>query len=258
MNNQNCVAYMRYSTDNQTENSIEYQRAAIEKYCTQNGFTLQREFVDEAISATSDRRSSFQQMVKEAQNSPDWATVLVYDFSRIFRNVSDAIQYKKSLGDIGIQIISVTEAFANSDEGWLGETINDMLNEYYSRQTKRKTHAGMSVKAHQAIHCGGIPPLGYNVGTDGRLIINETEAEIVREIFRLYSAGYSYNSMVKILNGKGLRTKAGKPFTKNSFYHILTQEKYTGVYRWNRRKAKNTSERRQQAASAVEEQKAGC
>ena len=58
MNNQNCVAYMRYSTDNQTENSIEYQRAAIEKYCTQNGLTIQKNFIDEAYSATSDRAFS--------------------------------------------------------------------------------------------------------------------------------------------------------------------------------------------------------
>ena len=48
----NCVAYMRYSTDNQTENSIEYQRAAIADYCTRNDWTLLQEFVDEAYSAT--------------------------------------------------------------------------------------------------------------------------------------------------------------------------------------------------------------
>lgn len=240
MATRNCVAYMRYSTDNQTENSIEYQRAAIEKYCEQNGLILQKEFIDEAYSGNNDQRPDFQRMIAEALNNPSWDVVLVYDFSRIFRNLSDATSYKAMLSDKNIQIVSVMEPFAKSDEGWLTETMTDTLNEYYSRQTKRKTHAGMSVKASKGEHCGGIPPLGYDVGPDGKLTVNQVEAETVKEIFRLYNLGYSLNNMAKILNDKGLQTKAGKPFTKNSFSNILTQEKYIGVYRWNKRKAKNS------------------
>ncbi len=54
MTTKNAVAYMRYSTENQTENSIEYQRAGIAAYCLQNGLTLQDEFVDEARSGNND------------------------------------------------------------------------------------------------------------------------------------------------------------------------------------------------------------
>lgn len=243
MANKNCVAYMRYSTDNQTENSIEYQRAEIEKYCAKNGFTTLKEYVDEAYSATNDRRPNFLRMVADAQSNPGWDSILVYDFSRIFRNVKDAALYKAILRDSGIRIISATEPFSDSDEGWLTETITDTLNEYYSRQTKRKTHAGMAVKANQACHCGGVPPLGYNVDSGGKLTVNDAEAEIVREIFRLYNLGYSYNKMAENLNAKGYRTKAGKPFTKNSFPNILTQEKYIGTYVWNKRKAKDSKGR---------------
>lgn len=240
MSTKNCVTYMRYSTDNQNENSIKYQRAEIEKYCAQNGMTLLHEYVDQAYSATNDRRPDFLRMMAKSQNNPEWDTILVYDLSRIFRNVKDAALYKSILRDSGIRLVSVTEPLPDSDEGWLTGTLKDTLNEYYSRQTKRKTHAGMSVNASKAKHCGGVPPLGYDVDADGRLTINEAEAETVREIFQLYNLGYSLNNMAKILNDKGLRTKAGKPFTKNSFSNILTQEKYIGVYRWNKRKAKNS------------------
>ncbi len=236
----NCVAYMRYSTDNQTENSIEYQRAAIADYCTRNDWTLLQEFVDEAYSATNDRRPDFQRMMEGAGNNPDWDTIIVYDLSRIFRNIADAAKYKERLNDAGIKIVSVTEPLADSDEGWLTETLTDTLNEYYSRQTRRKTHDGMAVKARSAKHCGGIPPLGYDVDESGALVINQAEAETVKEVFRLYCQGYSYRKMAEYLNGKGYRTKAGKPFDKNSFYHILTQEKYIGTYRWNKRRAKNS------------------
>lgn len=255
MTTKNCVAYMRYSTDNQTENSIEYQRAAIEKYCAQNSLTLLHEYVDQAYSATNDRRPDFLRMMADAQSGPEWDTILVYDLSRIFRNVKDAALYKAVLSDSGIRLVSVTEPLPDSDEGWLTGTLKDTLNEYYSRQTKRKTHAGMTVNASKAGHCGGIPPLGYDVDADGKLTINEAEAETVREIFRLYNLGYSLNAMAELLNGNGLRTKAGMPFTKNSFNNILTQEKYIGVYRWNKRKAKDSKGRyNNHAYKPVEEQ----
>ena len=255
MTTKNCVAYMRYSTDNQTENSIEYQRAAIEKYCAQNSLTLLHEYVDQAYSATNDRRPDFLRMMADAQSGPEWDTILVYDLSRIFRNVKDAALYKAVLSDSGIRLVSVTEPLPDSDEGWLTGTLKDTLNEYYSRQTKRKTHAGMTVNASKAGHCGGIPPLGYDVDADGKLTINEAEAETVRGIFRLYNLGYSLNAMAELLNGNGLRTKAGMPFTKNSFNNILTQEKYIGVYRWNKRKAKDSKGRyNNHAYKPVEEQ----
>ena len=240
MTTKGCVAYMRYSTDNQTENSIEYQRAEIQRYCDQNGLALLKEYIDEAYSATNDRRPDFQRMISESENNPDWDIILVYDSSRIFRNATDASRYKAELRDKGINVVSIKEKFPSSAVGRLAEYMTDSVNAFYSEQTKEKTHDGMRVRAEKAQHCGGVPPLGYDVGADGKLTVNEAEADTVREIFRLYNSGYSYPKMVKILNDKGLRTKAGRPFTKNSFSNILTQEKYTGVYRWNKRKAKNS------------------
>ena len=253
MTTKNCVAYMRCSTDSQTENSIEYQRAAIAMYCCQNGLTVQEEFVDEAFSASNDRRPGFQRMIEASKNKPDWNTILVYDFSRIFRNPIDAPKYKEELRDRGIKVISIKEKFPDSAVGRFMEAFIDVINAFFVHQTREKTHAGMSTKASKAEHCGGVPPLGYDVGANGKLTVNE--ADTVREIFRLYNLGYSYNKMVTILNNEGLRTKAGKPFTKNSFSNILTQEKYIGVYRWNKRKAKNSKgQHNNHAYKPVEEQ----
>jgi len=234
---------MRYSTDNQTENSIKYQRAAIDTYCLQNNLTIQEEFVDEGYSGSNDRRPEFQRMIEASKNNPDWNTILVYNFSRIFRNSTDAPRYKAELRDRGIKIVSVKEKFPDSAIGKLMEGFTDLTNTLIVDHARDGSHAGMTVKAKEAIHCGGIPPLGYDVGADGKLTINDAEAETVREIFQLYNLGYSLKNMAKILNDKGLRTKAGLPFTKNSFNNILTQEKYIGVYRWNKRKAKDSKGR---------------
>lgn len=254
MAKRSCVAYMRYSSDNQTENSIEYQRVHIENYCRQNNLSILAEFVDEGYTATNDKRPDFQRMIGEAMNKPLWDTIVVYDLSRFFRNKDDATRYKADLRDRGFHIISVTEPFTQTNEGSLFEAILDIMNDFYSKDNGKKTHAGMAVKASKGLHCGGVAPLGYDVDANGRLIVNEDEAEVVRMIFSLYTTGYSYKRMATYLNARGMKTKAGKPFTKNSFYHILTQEKYVGIYRWNQRKAKNSRGQHNNHAYKPEEQ----
>lgn len=69
-----AVAYMRYSSDNQNETSIEYQRIAIEAYCDRNGIELVGEYVDEAYSGTNDKRPGFQDLIRDALDKPEWGT----------------------------------------------------------------------------------------------------------------------------------------------------------------------------------------
>lgn len=240
-----CVAYMRYSSDNQTENSIEYQRAAIEAYCKQNGLTLVKEFVDEALTGTSDKRPSFQKMITEASDKSDWDTVLVYDFSRFARNEKDAFYYTALLRDCGKHLVSITHPMDDDEpETALMAGIEHLYNAYFSKKLARVAHAGQNVKAKKAEHCGGKPPLGYDIDEDKHLIINEEEAETVKEIFSLYLNDYSYQQIADILNDRGIRTKRGGRFTKNSFISILGQEKYTGIYIWNRASARKSNHKR--------------
>lgn len=92
--------------------------------------------------------------------------------------------------------------------------------------------------------CGGNPPLGYNLDSNGKLIVNESEAEVVKLIFEYYEKGFSYQKIADHLNKHGYKTKLGGSFTKNSFISILRQEKYIGTYFWNRRSARNSLHKR--------------
>lgn len=239
-----AVAYMRYSSDNQNETSIEYQRFAIMNYCITNSITLVEEYIDEAYSATTDRRPDFQRMMRDAQNHPEWGMVLVHDLSRFCRNASDASRYKNLLNDHDIHLVSVTQNFGETNEAFLMEGITNLMNEAYSRDNAKATHAGMMVKANKAGHCGGQPALGYDLDATGNLIINEEEAEIVRKIFNMFELEYSYSRMAQVLNDEGYTTKSGKPFDKHSFSSILTREKYTGTFIWNQTRQKNSKARR--------------
>lgn len=236
---ENVVVYMRYSSNNQDVQSIEYQRDAIGIYALNKGYVVSAEYIDEARTGTNDRREGFQELLTDARLKPKWSKILVYDLSRFTRNNLDAIKYTAELDDLGIKIVSVTQDFDNSNEGNLSRGLINLLNEYYSLNLAKHTYAGLMKKAQRFEHCGGVAPLGYYVGNDKKLKVNEAEAEIVRLIFDLYESNYSYSRMAEELNKRGYRTRAGKLFNKNSFSSILSQEKYIGKYTWNKTRKKN-------------------
>ena len=237
------AAYMRYSSKNQDEESIKYQRAAIMTYANHKGYYITCEYIDEAKTGRTDRREGFQEMIADAHNRPSWSKILVYDMSRFSRNSIDSSTYTADLEDLGIDIISVTQEFDDSNEGFLLRGIVNLLNEYYSRNLAKHTHAGQKQKSKQGKLCGGKPPLRYDVVKD-KLVINEYEAEIVRLIFDMYENQFSYSQMAKELNSKGYTNKHQRPFTVNSFSSILHQEKYIGTYTWNKTPKKNNKGRR--------------
>ena len=238
------ASYTRFSSEGQNETSIEYQDSGIEQYCKRMGYVIVEKYSDKAFSATNDRRPDFRRMIHDAGNKPRWKKLIVYDFSRFSRNTSDAFKYRDYLYDNGIKIISSTMPFDdNSPETLLMEGIMFMFNDYFSRKLANVTRDGLAVKAKKGGHCGGRPPLGYDVQGDD-LIVNEEEAKIVKAIFEMYMKGVSYADMAKLLNQEHKRTKAGAEFKKNSFQSILTQEKYTGTYIWNRSRERDSKSRR--------------
>lgn len=249
-----AVAYMRYSSDNQNETSIEYQRNKISEYCARNRIRLVNEYVDEAYSGTNDMRPGFQGLMNAARAKPEWDTVLIYDYSRFCRNMSDAVRYKNLLKDHDINLISVTQDFGNSNESFMMEGVIDLINDFYSRNNAKVTHDGMKVKAAKAGHCGGIPPLGYDLGEDGQLIINDHEAEAIHLIFNMVEQNCSYAQIAEYLNKNGYRTKEGNLFSKTSFSSILQREKYAGTYVWNKTRQKNSKGKRNSHAEKPIEQ----
>lgn len=248
------VAYLRYSTQNQNELSIEYQREEVEKYCNKLGYIIVKYFVDEAKSATNDKREAFKAMITEAMSNPTWCKVIVFSFNRFARNVKDSGHYTFLLEECNISIESATQDNSDTPEARLLRNIAASYDAYMPECCAVHTHASLKTKAKKCEHCGGTPPLGYDVKNE-KLVVNKDEAETVRMIFEMYDRNYSYNEMIKELAKQGRTTKRGTPFTKGSFNSILTQEKYKGVYVWNRatRKSKDNTYNNH-ASKPIEEQ----
>ena len=98
---------------------------------------------------------------------------------------------------------------------------------------------GLTENGYKCLHNGGTPPLGYDVNEEKKYIINEREAESVRVIYKMTIDGYTRGEIIDELNARGFKTKLGTLFRSNSLHSILTNEKYTGVYIYNRTAKKN-------------------
>ena len=232
------ASYARFSSQNQKEASIEIQQEHINRFCKENRFTIVKEYVDRAQSATTDQRPSFQQMINDASLGI-FKAIVVYNSSRFARNIQDHLKYKAILDSYGVRILSVQEGFdETTPEGSLLSHFMMSINEYYSKDLSRKIYLGCLESAKKGLHVGGPAPYGYTITEDRKYAINEQEAEIIRIIFQKVDEGMTYNQIAKYLNNKGYRRRDGKPFSPY-FFDLLSNRKYIGEYIWNRSKRKD-------------------
>ena len=237
-----AVAYARYSSDNQRQESIDAQVRAIKDYCKKNEFTLMHTYIDEAVSATTDQRDEFLQMVEDAKKG-SFQLCIVHKLDRFARNRYDSAFYRRELEKCGVKGLSVLEQLDDSPESIILESVLEGMAEYYSKNLAREVRKGLNENALVAKHNGGIPPLGYNVTADHGYEINPAEAQAVKLIFDMYCNGYGYNLICKELNEQGFISKSGRAFGKGSIADILRNEKYIGRYVWNKRLSKKSGNR---------------
>lgn len=231
--------YARYSSDNQRQESIDAQIRAIKEYSDRNGHDIVRIYKDEALSATTDQRDQFLQMIKDSKHRI-FEAVIVHKLDRFARNRYDSAFYKHELKNNGVKVFSVLEQLDDSPESVILESVLEGMAEYYSKNLAREVRKGLNENALKGLHNGGLAPLGFNVNSDQTYSINEVEAQAVRIIFDMYANGYGYMLICNHLNKNGYKTKKGKPFSRNSIYEILRNEKYLGRYVFNKRLSRKT------------------
>jgi site-specific DNA recombinase len=245
-----AVAYCRYSSDNQREESIDAQVRAIKEYCLRNEYSLVKVYTDEAKTGTNDNRKGFLDMIEDSGNST-FDICIVHKLDRFARSKYDSAIYKKLLKDNGVRIVSVLENLDDSPESIILESVLEGMAEYYSKNLAREVMKGMKETALQGKHNGGIPPLGYDVAPDKTYIINNNESMSVKKIFDMYIAGNGYGIIAQVLNDNGQCTKSGRLFTKNSIRDILLNEKYTGTYIFNKRLSKKDNHKYKEDAEII-------
>ncbi len=225
-----AVLYCRYSSENQTENSIEGQRRDCTEYAKRYGMTVVGEYIDRAKSATTDNRPEFQRMISESSNH-GFNVVLVWKMDRFSRSRYDSLKYKSILVNNGVKVISVTERISDSSDGVLIESLIDGISEWYSKDLAEKVDRGIRENVIKGLSIGGTSKFGYNV-VDHRYVIDEYEGKIVQEMYRLYAyEGLNINQIAKKLTSLGMRRNDGRPINHNLVEKVLSSDRYIGVLR---------------------------
>jgi site-specific DNA recombinase len=155
-----AVIYARYSTDSQREESIEGQIRECTAYAEKNGFTVVKHYIDRAVSAKTDNRPQFQQMIKDSERGI-FDVIIVWKLDRFARNRYDSARYKTQLKRNGVKLVSATEVISAGPEGIILESVLEGYAEYYSADLSEKVVRGMTENALKGIYNGGTIPFGY-------------------------------------------------------------------------------------------------
>jgi len=213
-----CAIYTRKSTSeglDQEFTSLDAQRESAENYINsqkhEGWVALQRQYDDGGFTGANTDRPALQKLLSDIK-AGGINCVIVYKVDRLSRSLMDFVQLLEFFDKNNVTFVSVTQAFnTNTSMGRL--TLNILLSfaqferEIISERTKDK----MAAARKRGQWLGGRPPLGYTREKDGKkLLINENEAKIVREMFELYLKGNSLLKVANILNEEGYRSRAGK------------------------------------------------
>lgn len=235
----NAVVYARFSSKMQNDGaSIDLQLDACKEFARKNGYTIIQNYVDEAISGTKEsQREQFMQMIKDAEKS-EFTTVLVYKYNRFARNLNLQLKYEDLLDQYGVSLVAVTENYGDSHQAKLLKLISSWSAENDIIQISENVLRGQKSRARECRHCGGLPPLGYDVDPDTKHLVlasNTDEITAVKMIFEMRGKGYSYQEISEALTKAGVnRSKKGNSITKTTMLSILKNEKYKGIFVFNK------------------------
>lgn len=224
----NVVIYARFSSHSQNEQSIEGQLKECYGFAKRNDYNVIGEYIDRAITGTTDKRPEFLRMVEDSKKKL-FKYVIVYQLDRFARNRYDSATYKAKLKKNGVRVLSSKENITDDASGILIEGVLESMAEYYSVELSQKIKRGIEVSASKCQFFGGAVPLGYYIDQDKHYQINENEAIFVRKIFEMYADGKTIKEIEKYLLDNKVYNN-GKTIGHATVKRILHNRRYLGYY----------------------------
>ncbi len=227
------AAYCRVSTEQEEQqNSYQVQIAYYTDLINRKKeWSLVGIFADEGISGTqTKKRTEFNRMIRMCKNKKI-DLVITKSISRFARNTVDCLEYVRQLKDLGIGVIfekesintlTMTSEFMIALYGSFAQAESESISKNVSWGKEKAYREGKVSFQYKHL-------LGYKKGADGKPEIVPEEAEIVRQIYKLFLDGYSMRNIKKVLESSGFLTATGKKIWNESLISsILKNEKYVG------------------------------
>ena len=224
--------YTRVSTEDQAKEgfSLDAQLDKLRAYCKARGWVIAGEYVDDGYSGRNIKRPAYQKMIGEMDK---WDMLLVIKMDRIHRNSKNFMLMMEYLKKEEKEFVSMTESLDTSTA--MGRFVMDIIQriaQLESEQIGERVYVCMEQKARTN---GGVLgfniPYGYNY-VDGKLLINDKEAKVVKNIYLCYIDGKSMGEIAKMLNMAKIPTKRGGFWAKKTISKILKNPVYCGYLRW--------------------------
>ena len=225
-----AVIYARYSTDSQREESIEGQIRECTAYAEKNGFTVVKHYIDRAISAKTDNRPQFQQMIKDSERGI-FDIIIVWKLDRFARNRYDSARYKTQLKRNGVKLVSATEVISAGPEGIILESVLEGYAEYYSADLSEKVVRGMTENALKGIYNGGTIPFGYMIDETRHYQPDPLLAPYVEQTFQKYADGATMTDLRDWLKAHNIKNSMGGEMSYNTIQRMLSNRRYIGELR---------------------------
>ena len=249
----NCAIYTRKSTERGLEmefNSLQNQEEACKAYILSqafNGWEYYKTFEDGGISGGTMERPGLQALLEEIRER-NIQVVVVYKVDRLSRSIFDFHKMMQEFAKCECNFVSITQSFDTSNS--MGKlTLNMLLSfaQFEREVSAERVRDKIAASKAKGLWMGGNLPLGYDLN-DRHLVVNEPEAEIVRQVFQKYLEVQNMLGVAEWLNKQGIhtkkwvtkhsqRTRGGEPFKKNTVQRMLTNPVYLGKithYRQNK------------------------
>ena len=226
--------YTRVSTEDQAKEgfSLDAQLDKLRAYCKARGWDIAGEYIDDGYSGRTTKRPAYQKMMRDIDK---WDVILVIKMDRIHRNSKNFMLMMEQLKKEEKEFVSMTESLDTSTA--MGRFVMDIIQriaQLESEQIGERVYVGMEQKAKMGEGVLGFNiPYGYEY-RDGKLIINENEAEIVKIIFTWYTNGKSMGKIVEMLQNQKVPTKKQGFWAKKTVSSILKNPVYCGYLKWEK------------------------
>lgn len=257
LNNQQITAlYCRLSRDDELQgdsNSITNQKAILQKYAEDNGFTNIEFFVDDGYSGTNFNRPAWQSLMELVEEDAV-GVVIVKDMSRLGRDYLGVGMYTESIfPEHNIRFIAINNGVdsAKQQDSDFTPFLN-IINEWYAKDTSKKVRAVFKAKGEAGKPLCTNPPYGYIKSPDDKFkwVVDEEAASVVREIFELCVKGYGPSQICNVLKERGIKTPAAH-FRELGIKYPANMGDLNGGCDWNPRTVSDILKKREYLGQIV-------
>lgn len=188
-------------------NSIQNQKSMLIQYSLGQGWDIYNIYSDDDYTGADRNRPEFNKLLYDAENHR-FDIVLCKTQSRFTRELELVEKYIHGLFPLwGIRFVSIVDNADTANKGnKKSRQINGLVNEWYLEDMSENIKSVLTNRRENGLHIGAFALYGYKKDPEqkGHLIIDEEAAEIVREVFTLFSQGYGKTAIARMLNDRGI------------------------------------------------------